>query len=62
MGRMRNGDIRAADGFNTGGGWPGTGANPKRLFRSADGGRSWTGRPLAPTGDERMCGFTVLAE
>jgi hypothetical protein len=62
MGRTQNGDIWAAVGFNTGGGWPGTGANPERLFRSTDDGRTWTGRPLGPTGDERLCGFTVLAD
>lgn len=62
MGRTRNGDIWAAVGFNIAGGRPGTGANPERLYHSTDGGRTWTGRFLAPTGDERMCGFTVLTD
>ena len=60
MGRTRKGDIWAAIGFNTGAGGAGGHTNPERLFHSADDGRTWTSRPMEPTGEQRMCAFTVL--
>jgi len=35
---------------------------PERLFRSEDGGRTWTSRVLPMTSDRHFLGFTVLAD
>ena len=61
MGRTRNGEIYAAAGASVGAG--GDKAKPsQRLFKSSDGGRSWTSRPIDFAGVNSLVAFTVLAD
>ncbi len=62
MGRTRNGDIWAAVGFNTGTYGSLEQTNRERLFHSADEGRTWTSNEMSPSGQARMCAFTVLQD
>ena len=62
MGRTSDGDIWAAVGFNVPLLDAGSPASPERLFRSTDGGQTWTSQPLSLTEWGRLCAFTVLSD
>jgi len=60
MGRMRDGDIYAAVAASCGTG--GEGIKPtQRLFRSPDGGYTWSGGPIELPGEDSMIAFTALS-
>ena len=52
----------AAVGFNVPRLDPSSPASLERLFRSSDGGKTWTSQPLAMTEWGRICAFTALSD
>ena len=62
MGRTSEGDIWAAVGFNVPLLDADTPASPERLFRSTDGGQTWTSQALPMTEWGRLCAFTALSD
>ena len=62
MGMTSDGAIWAAVGFNVPRLDPGSLASPERLFRSMDGGHTWTSQPLPMTEWRRLLAFTALSD
>ena len=62
MGMTSDGNIWAAVGFNVPRLDPSSPASLERLFRSSDGGKTWTSQPLAMTEWGRICAFTALSD
>ena len=62
MGMTSDGAIWAAVGFNVPLLDPGSPASPERLFRSTDGGQTWTSQPLPMTEWGRLLAFTTLSD
>ena len=62
MSQTNDGYIWAAIGFNTGQQGSLEHINQERIFYSNNRGDSWQSKPISPTGDRRMCGFTILSD
>ena len=62
MGTTSDGSIWAAVGFNVPRLDSGSPAILERLFRSMDGGRTWTSQPVPMTEWGRLCAFTALSD
>ena len=62
MGMTSDGAVWAAVGFNVPRLDPGSPASLERLFRSTDGGQTWTSQPLPMTEWGRLLAFTTLSD